>query len=204
VVAGSVLRTVRCILCYRCVRVCGEGMDVWALGVQNRGVGSIIAPNKEDHLECENAACASTSAPSARSPPAPIVTRRAPWEMKHVGTICTHCRRWLQDNAGRAALRHRQQIVARDNVTRAASTTISSASKGRYAFDFADHAERLTQPSSERMAPEAATWEEAFSIIEGASQNPETKKAARTIGVVGSTAQTNEENYLLSKSLASS
>ena len=23
----------RCILCYRCVRVCGEGMDVWALGV---------------------------------------------------------------------------------------------------------------------------------------------------------------------------
>src|SRR5580704_517085 len=34
----------RCILCYRCVRVCGEGMDVWALGVQNRGVGSVIAP----------------------------------------------------------------------------------------------------------------------------------------------------------------
>ena len=28
----------RCILCYRCVRVCGEAMDVWALGVQNRGV----------------------------------------------------------------------------------------------------------------------------------------------------------------------
>ncbi len=27
----------RCILCYRCVRMCGEGMDVWALGVQNRG-----------------------------------------------------------------------------------------------------------------------------------------------------------------------
>ena len=25
----------RCILCYRCVRMCGEGMDVWALGVQN-------------------------------------------------------------------------------------------------------------------------------------------------------------------------
>src|SRR5215468_4937966 len=27
----------RCILCYRCVRVCGEGMDVSALGVQLRG-----------------------------------------------------------------------------------------------------------------------------------------------------------------------
>src|SRR5581483_10719922 len=43
----------RCILCYRCVRICGEGMDVWALGIQNRGVVSTIAPNREDHLECE-------------------------------------------------------------------------------------------------------------------------------------------------------
>jgi len=30
----------RCILCYRCVRVCNEGMDVAALGIQNRGVSS--------------------------------------------------------------------------------------------------------------------------------------------------------------------
>src|SRR3979490_3033098 len=34
----------RCILCYRCVRVCGEGMGVSALGVVNRGVISEIAP----------------------------------------------------------------------------------------------------------------------------------------------------------------
>ena len=43
----------RCILCYRCVRMCGEGMDVWALGIQNRGVSSVIAPNGGDHLDCE-------------------------------------------------------------------------------------------------------------------------------------------------------
>src|SRR5260370_27207651 len=43
----------RCILCYRCVRVCNEGMDVAALGIQNRAASSVIAPNKEDHLECE-------------------------------------------------------------------------------------------------------------------------------------------------------
>src|SRR5437588_8335714 len=33
----------RCILCYRCVRVCGEAMDVSALGVQLRGSSSVIA-----------------------------------------------------------------------------------------------------------------------------------------------------------------
>ncbi|MCU1320159.1 MAG: dehydrogenase (quinone), partial [Edaphobacter sp.] len=51
----------RCILCYRCVRMCGEGMDVFALGIQNRGASSIIAPNipaelSPDHLahvDCE-------------------------------------------------------------------------------------------------------------------------------------------------------
>ena len=43
----------RCILCYRCVRICNEGMGVNALGVINRGVISEIAPNKVDHLECD-------------------------------------------------------------------------------------------------------------------------------------------------------
>src|ERR1700759_45575 len=42
----------RCILCFRCVRVCNEGMGVGALGVIQRGVVSEIAPNQGDHLEC--------------------------------------------------------------------------------------------------------------------------------------------------------
>src|SRR2546429_7074448 len=43
----------RCILCFRCVRVCDEGMDVKALGVGMRGANSVIIPNRGDHLECE-------------------------------------------------------------------------------------------------------------------------------------------------------
>ena len=43
----------RCILCFRCVRVCDEGMDVKALGVGARGSQSVIIPNGEDHLDCE-------------------------------------------------------------------------------------------------------------------------------------------------------
>ena len=41
----------RCILCFRCVRACDEGMGVGALGVVNRGAVSLIAPNEGDHLE---------------------------------------------------------------------------------------------------------------------------------------------------------
>src|SRR6059058_611601 len=43
----------RCILCFRCVRICNEGMGVGALGIVNRGEGSEIAPNHHDHLECD-------------------------------------------------------------------------------------------------------------------------------------------------------
>src|SRR3990172_11107159 len=35
----------RCILCFRCVRVCDEGMGVKALGVGQRGALSVIIPN---------------------------------------------------------------------------------------------------------------------------------------------------------------
>src|SRR6202050_1677428 len=41
----------RCILCFRCVRACDEGMGVGALGVVNRGAMSLIAPNEGDHLK---------------------------------------------------------------------------------------------------------------------------------------------------------
>jgi len=49
----------RCILCYRCIRVCNEGMGVGALGLGFRGVNSEIIPQGR-HLECESAATAST------------------------------------------------------------------------------------------------------------------------------------------------
>ena len=44
----------RCILCYRCVRMCGEGMDVFALGIQTRGSSSVIAPNVPAQLSAED------------------------------------------------------------------------------------------------------------------------------------------------------
>ena len=76
----------RCILCYRCVRMCGEGMDVFALGIQNRGSvvrhraqrsRAALARRPRRSSTASSAACASTPARSARSPPAPTATRRA-------------------------------------------------------------------------------------------------------------------------------
>src|SRR5581483_4895332 len=80
----------RCILCYRCVRVCGEAMDVWALGVQNRGAASVIAPNQGDHLECEECGMCIDICPVGALTSGAYRYKTRPWEMKHVGTPCMH------------------------------------------------------------------------------------------------------------------
>ena len=72
--------------------------------------------------------------------------------------------------------------------------------KGRYAFDFAHHENRLSQPlirQNGRLAP--ATWEEAFELIGRKFHEIRDRDGGQAIGVVGSTRTTNEENYLLQK-----
>src|ERR1700677_3742020 len=81
----------RCILCFRCVRVCDEGMDVKALGVGMRGAQSVIIPNHEDHLECEECGMCIDICPVGALTSGTYRYKTRPWEMQDVSTICTHC-----------------------------------------------------------------------------------------------------------------
>jgi NADH-quinone oxidoreductase subunit G len=190
----------RCILCYRCVRVCGEGMDVWALGVQNRGVSSIIAPNKEDHLECEECGMCIDICPVGALTSGAYRYKTRPWEMKHIGTTCTHCADGCKTTLGVRRSDTGMEIVRGDNRDKSGINGDFLCIKGRYAFDFANHEERLTQPlirKNGRLTP--ATWEEAFEVIGKEFVRICQREGGRAIGVVGSTRTTNEENYLLQK-----
>ncbi len=190
----------RCILCYRCVRVCGEGMDVWALGVQNRGVSSIIAPNKEDHLECEECGMCIDICPVGALTSGAYRYKTRPWEMKHVGTICTHCGDGCKTTLGVRRADTGMEIVRGDNRDKSGTNGDFLCIKGRYAFDFANHEDRLTQPlirKNGKLTP--ATWEEAFELIGKTFSGIRDTEGGQAIGVVGSNRTTNEENYLLSK-----
>jgi NADH-quinone oxidoreductase subunit G len=190
----------RCILCYRCVRVCGEGMDVWALGVQNRGVSSIIAPNHEDHLECEECGMCIDICPVGALTSGAYRYKTRPWEMKHVGTICTHCGDGCKTTLGVRRADTGMQIVRGDNRDKSGINGDFLCVKGRYAFDFADRDDRLTQPlirKDGKLTP--ATWEEAFELIGRRFAEIRDRDGGKSIGVVGSTRITNEESYLLSK-----
>jgi NADH-quinone oxidoreductase subunit G len=190
----------RCILCYRCVRVCGEGMDVWALGVQNRGVSSLIAPNKGDHLECEECGMCIDICPVGALTSGAYRYKTRPWEMKHVGTACTHCGDGCKTTLGVRRSDTGMEIVRGDNRDKSGTNGDFLCIKGRYGFDFANHEDRLTKPlirKDGKLTP--ATWEEAFELVGKRFAEVRDKDGGAAIGVVGSTRTTNEEAYLLSK-----
>ncbi|HEX3602008.1 MAG TPA: molybdopterin-dependent oxidoreductase [Lacipirellulaceae bacterium] len=195
----------RCIMCYRCVRICGEGMDVWALGVQNRGVSSIIAPNisapnQDDHLDCEECGMCIDICPVGALTSGAYRYKTRPWEMTHVATVCTHCGDGCKTTLGVRRGDTGMEIVRGDNRDKSGINNDFLCIKGRYAFDFAHNEERLTTPLIRRngkLTP--ATWEEAFELIGRRFREVRDEHGGQAIGVIGSTRTTNEENYLLSK-----
>jgi NADH-quinone oxidoreductase subunit G len=200
----------RCILCYRCVRICGEGMDVWALGVQNRGVSSIIAPNisapdisashQDDHLDCEECGMCIDICPVGALTSGAYRYKTRPWEMNHVGTVCTHCGDGCKTTLGVRRGDTGMEIVRGDNRDKSGINNDFLCIKGRYAFDFAHNEERLTTPlirKNGKLTP--AAWEEAFELIGRRFREVRDEHGGQSIGVIGSTRTTNEENYLLSK-----
>src|SRR4051794_12310742 len=190
----------RCILCYRCVRVCGEGMDVWALGIQNRGQGSVIAPNKNDHLECEECGMCIDICPVGALTSGAYRYKTRPWEMNHVGTVCTHCGDGCTVTLGVRRSDTGMEIVRGDNRDKSGINGDFLCIKGRYAFDFAKSAERIQQPMIKRDGKfVAVTWAEAVEKVATEFKRGLAERGPQAIGVLGSNRTTNEANYLLQK-----
>jgi NADH-quinone oxidoreductase subunit G len=190
----------RCILCYRCVRVCGEGMDVWALGIQNRGQGSVIAPNQGDSLDCEECGMCIDICPVGALTSGSYRYKTRPWEMNHVGTVCNHCGDGCLTTVGVRRSDTGSEIVRCDNRDRSGINDDFLCIKGRYAYDFAANPERVTTPLIKRDGKfVAATWTEAVELIAAQFQKILLSTGPRSIGVIGSNRTTNEENYLLQK-----
>jgi NADH-quinone oxidoreductase subunit G len=191
----------RCILCYRCVRMCGEGMDVWALGVQNRGVSSVIAPNGGDHLGCEECGMCIDICPVGALTSDTYRYKTRPWEMNHVGTVCTHCGDGCKTTLGVKRADDGMEIVRGDNRDKSGINNDFLCIKGRYAFDFANNTERLTKPlvrkADGKLTP--VSWDEALDVAAKGLNEVRRVRGGKAIGVIGSNRTTNEEAYLLQK-----
>jgi NADH-quinone oxidoreductase subunit G len=191
----------RCILCYRCIRMCGEGMDVWALGVQNRGVSSVIAPNGADQLDCEQCGMCIDVCPVGALTSGSYRYKTRPWEMNHVSTVCTHCADGCKVTLGVRQVDGGSEIVRADNRDKSGINGDFLCAKGRFGFDFVESPERLAKPLVRNAAGklEPATWEHALRLAAAKLKEARDREGGAAIGVIGSNQTTNEENYLLQK-----
>ncbi|HYL86148.1 MAG TPA: NADH-quinone oxidoreductase subunit NuoG [Candidatus Angelobacter sp.] len=186
----------RCILCFRCVRVCDEGMDVKALGVGMRGANSIIIPNRGDHLECEECGMCIDICPVGALTSGTYRYKTRPWEMQYVSTVCTHC-----SNGCKTTLSVRNHEILRSN-----NRDLSGINKdflcvkGRFGFDFTNHPERIRQPllrKGDKLLP--VSWEEAAQAAATKLKSAYDSGGKDSIGFIGSNHTSNEENYLLQR-----
>jgi NADH-quinone oxidoreductase subunit G len=186
----------RCILCFRCVRVCDEGMDVKALGVGQRGSLSTIIPNGEDHLDCEECGMCIDICPVGALTSGTYRYKTRPWEMSYVSTVCTHC-----SNGCKTTL-----SVRNNEILRANNRDLSGFNKdflcvkGRFGFDYTKHPERLKLPLVRRngkLVP--SSWEDALAEVSKRLAEIQTGTGADSIGFIGSNRTTNEDNYLLNR-----
>jgi NADH-quinone oxidoreductase subunit G len=186
----------RCILCFRCVRVCDEGMDVKALGVGMRGANSVIIPNGRDHLLCEECGMCIDICPVGALTSGTYRYKTRPWEMQYVSTICTHCSNGCKTTLG----------VRNHEIVRANNRDLSGINKdflcvkGRFGFDFTWHPERLRQPllrKGEKLFP--VSWEEAAQAAATKLKEIHAAQGPHSIGFIGSNRTSNEENYLLQR-----
>ncbi|HTC66290.1 MAG TPA: NADH-quinone oxidoreductase subunit NuoG [Candidatus Acidoferrum sp.] len=186
----------RCILCFRCVRVCDEGMDVKALGVGMRGANSVIIPNRGDHLDCEECGMCIDICPVGALTSGTYRYKTRPWEMKYEPTICTHC-----SNGCKTTLSVRNHEIMRSN-----NRDLSGINKdflcvkGRFGFDFTKHPERVKQPLLRRGSElYPVSWEEAALAAATKLKHVFDKGGKDAIGFIGSNRTSNEENYLFQR-----
>ena len=186
-----------CIHCYRCIRACDEVQGEFVLSMANRGIKShIIQGLKGTFTEagCVSCGrCVQTCPTNALTDRYRSKTRKSD---KQVKTVCTYC----GVGCNLDVKVEDDKVVAISGVNDAVANEGHTCLKGRYAFEFAHHPERLKSPLIKKNgALVEASWDEALDLIASKLTAIKTEHGPDAIAGISSARCTNEENYLMQK-----
>lgn len=187
----------RCIDCFACVRICDEvqGQFVWR--VVGRGNDSHIMPDSFGAFgdsSCVSCGACSDACPTGALEDKSVIERGFPTEWTR--TTCPYCGTGCEMNVGTRGGR----IVQVRPVGDAPVSSGHLCVKGRYAFDYNDAEDRITQPMIRDGGDwREVSWEEAISYTAERLGEIHRMHGADSIAVLGSSRATNEENYVTQK-----
>lgn len=187
----------KCINCYRCVRACDEVQGEFILNMAGRGFDSKII--KGDDTSFMDSACVSCGACAQACPTSAIsdVFQSKSIQAEEVTrTICTYC----GVGCNLEVSTRNGEILSITSPYDADANSGHTCLKGRYAFKFYNHPDRLTSPLIKRNGVfEEASWEEAYGFIADKLQAIKATHGPDAIAGISSARTPNEENYLMQK-----
>jgi len=188
----------KCIRCGRCIRADREIAVVGAIDYTDRGFESRPATLLDVPLEQTDCnfcgICVSVCPTGALSERTRVSTNTASHATRTVCPLCgTGCA---------IILEHRAPLVLGSRPAEDSHSVnhVSLCVKGHYGLDFVNSGERLTSPLVRRdgeLVP--AGWDEALDLVAGRLTGLKKQGGAGTLGALGASRGSNEENYLLQR-----
>lgn len=187
----------KCINCFRCVRACDEVQGEFVLSMAGRGFDSHIIKSFDDSfMDSDCVSCGACAQACPTSAISDVFESKSTNVQKKVRTVCTYC--GVGCNLDVAV--NDQKIKSIQAPYDAEVNQGHTCLKGRYAFAFYDHPDRLRTPLIRRNGElEPATWDEAYDFIADKLTMIKNTDGPDYIAGISSARCTNEENYLMQK-----
>jgi len=189
----------KCITCSRCVRACEEVQGTFALTIEGRGFDSKVSAGQAESFmdsECVSCGACVNACPTATLTENTIIERGKPEHS--VVTTCAYCGVGC---AFRADVKG-SEVVRMTPLKEGKANEGHACVKGRFAFGYATHKDRITQPMIRDSIEEpwrVVGWQEAFDYTAARLKSIQSEHGRNSVGAISSSRCTNEEVYLVQK-----
>jgi formate dehydrogenase major subunit len=187
-----------CIVCSRCVRACDEVQGTLALTVEGRGFESLISASGTSFMESECVSCGACvqACPTTALQEKSIIELGMP--TRTVKTTCAYCGVGCSFDAEMRG----DELVRMTPSKEGGANEGHSCVKGRFAWGYATHRERITVPMVRESITDEwreVSWDEAIAFTAQRFTALQEKYGPDSIGGITSSRCTNEEVFLVQK-----